>query len=475
MHRRLELTAGNPVKRTKKLRQSEIRNPKSEIVALWLRTARRHGEHPAVIDASSGHVTTFRELHTRTVALASQWPHSITGQVVAFVLPNCVEWIARFLALQSVGAAALPLDASLPSTAHRATAARMGAHWLWSDRKIIRLDARHKIRTSACCIKTTSGSTGDYKMVACHPCHLIADGRQIIRTMGIRPGDRNLALIPLGHSYGLGNLVMPLILQGTPLVLAPAFVPHQIAEWTRRFHATVFPSVPAIFRVLAETPSIRRLSPLRLAISAGATLSPQIAVAFHRRFGIKIHNFYGSSETGGICYDRTGNAAMKGGGVGRALDGVKVRCGLDGRIEVRSRAVVDGQGAGTSGRHILPDLGELDRQGGLRLVGRIGSVANIGGKKVHPSEIESALRAMKGVADAWVTVKQDARGRDYLASAVETKRSRQEIEKTLGACLPTWKLPRQYLVIPRLPRTIRGKLDVTEVRAMLEAQVAFWT
>ena len=47
-------------------------------------------------------------------------------------------------------------------------------------------------------------------------------------------------------------------------------------------------------------------------ISAGAVLPPAVAQAFFERFGVKIHNFYGSSETGGICYDRTGSASLSG-------------------------------------------------------------------------------------------------------------------------------------------------------------------
>ena len=60
-------------------------------------------------------------------------------------------------------------------------------------------------------------------------------------------------------------------------------------------------------------------------ISAGAPLSAEVAQQFYRRYGIKIHNFYGSSETGGICYDRTGNATLSGRSVGKPLSGVMVR------------------------------------------------------------------------------------------------------------------------------------------------------
>src|SRR5690606_31117850 len=115
----------------------------------------------------------------------------------------------------------------------------------------------------------------------------------------------NLGLIPFGHSYGIGNLIMPLLLQGTCIAFASGFVPSQMAGWIRKHRITVYPSVPALLRILADTPSLKTLKPLRLVISAGAVLDPEIARRFHRKFDLKIHNFYGSSETGGIAYDRS--------------------------------------------------------------------------------------------------------------------------------------------------------------------------
>ena len=263
--------------------------------------------------------------------------------------------------------------------------------------------------------------------------------------MGLRPADRNLAIIPLGHSYGLGNLVMPLLLQGIAVVCAQAFVPRQILRLIEEHEVTVLPTVPAILRALAQLEGATKPPSLRLVISAGAPLSTEVAQQFHRRFDIKIHNFYGSSETGGICYDRIGNATLSGRSVGKPLAGVKVRLRRDGRIAVNSPA----------GKATLPDLGEWNRYRELRLFGRVGEVANLGGKKVAPAEIERALRELRGISDAWITVLRDKRGNDYLAAAVETTRARADIEQELLKTLPTWKLPKTWLLAPALPRTDR--------------------
>src|SRR5581483_11413894 len=72
-------------------------------------------------------------------------------------------------------------------------------------------------------LKLTSGSTDLPKAAIAEELHLVNDGRHIIDAMGIRRDDVNLACIPLSHSYGLGNLVMPLLWQGTPVAMRPDF------------------------------------------------------------------------------------------------------------------------------------------------------------------------------------------------------------------------------------------------------------
>jgi acyl-CoA synthetase (AMP-forming)/AMP-acid ligase II len=139
------------------------------------------------------------------------------------------------------------------------------------------------------------------------------------------------------------------------------------------------------------------------------------------------------------------------------MEGVVVRIRCDGRVFVSSGA----------GKATLPDLGEWNRYGELRLLGRVGEVANIGGKKVSPAEIERALRELRGVSDAWITVVKDKHGNDCLGAAVETTRARIDLERGLLRVLPSWKLPKKWLIDAALPRTSRGKLHTAELRARL--------
>jgi long-chain acyl-CoA synthetase len=423
----------------------------------WADFQTRLPDQVVLIEACHGKTWTASGLSEAALAFAARLSRYEPGDRIAFRLPNGAEWFALFLALQRAGLAAMPLDGGLPREGCVETSRRLGARALYLDGKFHSLGKATPIsrRNKNCsCVKITSGTGGLPKAIECRAEHLLADGRHIIETMGVRANDINLAAIPLSHSYGLGNLVLPLILQGTAVACASEYLPRQLLEWIDRYRVTVFPAVPALFRVLAALPAGQgNLDSLRTVISAGAVLTPAVAQAFFARYGRKIHNFYGSSETGGICYDRTGSASLTGRSVGKPLAGVTLTVKAGG-ITVTSPAV-----ATRGGRWRLPDWGEWNGRGELALLGRGGHGANIGGKKVHPLEVERALRALPGVTDAAVWLWQ-SNGRDLLAAGVETTRSSRDIEEALAARLPAWKLPKVCVVTREFPRTARGKLDL---------------
>ena len=430
----------------------------------WECTVDAAPEAVAFMDAREGFSLTRSALKTRALDRAQRSLAGVlAGEGVAFADANGAEWLENFLAVQSLGAVALPLDPSLPSIRQGAFAETLGAHWLieagFPARRLP--TERPPLPPDYCLYKTTSGSTGEPRALAFTSANMLADGRQIAATMGIGPEDINLGAIPFGHSYGLGNLILPLIEQGTVLVGSTEILPAALAVQVARYGATVFPSVPAVLRALAESSvDPAALGSLRRVISAGAPLRPEVAVAFRNRFGVPIQNFYGSSETGGICFDRTGEATLTGRSVGAPLLGVEIRLDSERRVTVRSAAVV------APGEHTLADLGTWTNAGELALTGRAGTLANIGGKKVSPLEVERALRALPGVSDAWVEVQARAAGEgDFLLAAVETEKSFSEIRHALAERLPLWQVPRRLWVTPHLPRTVRGKLDRQEMEA----------
>ena len=442
----------------------------SELLAGWAHTLRRCGERPALTDAATGATTSFRALEAAAEAEAERFAAAfgpVRGRLVVFARPNGAAWFAALLAVRKLGGLAVALEPGGPPAHAQALAGRLGAAGLVLGDACERLPGRRRFaRPGLCLLKLTSGSTGGPRALAFTDAEMLADGRQIAATMGIRSLDTNYALLPFGHSYGLGNLVFPLLAQGTAAVCGTVPLPHVVAGEIRAFHPTVWPTVPAVLRALAasEVPA-DALAPLRLVISAGSFLPPEVARDFHARFGRTVHNFYGSSETGGIAYDRGGAATLSGRAVGRPLRGVRLRLAPGGRVAVTSAAAFSLGNRRGPGQVLLADHGRLESRGELVLLGRAGRFAKIAGRRIGFGEVELALRALEGVEQVFVTALPGPE--PILAAAVQSARPAAELRAALQLRLPHWKVPKRLVCWPLFPLTPRGKPDPAALTAGL--------
>ncbi len=438
------------------------RSEVSTLSQVWQATVDANPAAPACIDASTGETWTRAGLRAQVAVWRSTHcaGQSLERRRVAVFEPNGIEWWRVFLGLIEEGAVPALLDSTEPVERRRELAQALGASWLWSERKLEALPARPRERQpDACLLKVTSGSTGIPKSYLFTHAQMLADGRQICASMAIEPRDLNLAIIPLGHSYALGNIVVPLLDQGTACVVAASPLPQALASDCERWRPTVFPAVPALLRALVRAEVSReKLASVRLVISAGAALPPEIARAFHETFGLLVHGFYGASETGGICYDRTGDATLASRSVGTPIDGVSLEFTRGDRFRVRSAAVLG------KGVHRMPDLGRLNESGELELLGRAGRTLKIAGRRLDLNEVETVTRTLAGVREAYAAAGRRA---DTVAIAVCTTRSAAELKTELRARLAPWKVPDQWLVLPEFPLTARGKTDTKRLRALL--------
>ncbi len=327
-------------------------------------------------------------------------------------------------------------------------------------------------------LKLTSGTTGRAKCVAFSAAQLAADADQIVATMGLHRSVPNLGVISLAHSYGFSNLVLPLLLHGIPLLLAPSPLPAAVvaaAEWSGEAALTL-PAVPAMWRAWHEAKAIP--PNVRLAISAGAVLPLHLEADVFAQWGLKLHNFLGASECGGIAYDRSTVPRTDPALVGEAMVGVRLACADDGRLEVRGAAVGTGYWPEPSenlsaGRYVAGDLAEIGPDGQVFLRGRAGDVINVAGRKVMPEVIEAALRAHPGVRECLVLGLPAEAARGEAIAAVVA--SSPELDETslrdfLLARLPAWQVPRRWRLEPALTPSHRGKLSRAEWRQKLLAE-----
>ncbi|HKY31558.1 MAG TPA: class I adenylate-forming enzyme family protein [Candidatus Polarisedimenticolia bacterium] len=413
------------------------------------------------------------------------------GSLVLLEALPPAAFVTALLAVWERGAAALPADPATPEAellmlrerflpSHAVAAGPEGPR----ARRLSGQAGGPGSTPPGCAVmKLTSGSTGRPRGIPCTARQLAADGRQIIAGMGLRPEDVNVAAVPLSHSYGLGSLVMPLVLHGSTLLVADPRVPETLARALSIEEPAVFPGVPYLFSMLArpDAPSVR-VRGLRLCLSAGARLPAEAARAFRGRTGLPVRVFYGASEAGGICFDASddGSAAeLEEGCVGTPLPGVEVA--LDEatqRVAVRSAAVAGGY-SGTDepggespfreGSFLTGDTARWRLAAGRRelvLTGRVGEVVNVAGRKVDPKEIERALRALDGVREAVALGVGDAvRGESLVAClAAGPGVTRDRVMAHLRAELAAWKLPKKILFYDDLPRNERGKHDMEALR-----------
>lgn len=353
---------------------------------------------------------------------------------------------------------------------------------------VLRAEDSRRTYPGAAVLKLTSGSTGAPKAALTSDAQLVGDGTQIIGAMGIRPSDTQIAAIPLSHSYGLGVLLIPLLLQGTAIVLRDSFIPPQLPDDARRFGARRFPGVPFMFQYfVANPPTNGWPACLKRLISAGAPLTPATVRAFHDRFAVKIRSFYGTTETGGIAFDDT-DEIHDGMVVGRALPGVAITLRSEhdmppgaGRIHVRSAAVAAGYSDETRGGFdadgfLTGDYGAWDAAHQLTLLGRMSTFVNVAGRKVQPDEVEQVLRTMPGVVDVRVLAAPDMqRGQQIVACIVPDRVaggiSTISVRQFCAARVAAFKIPRTIIFLDAIPVTPRGKTDRAALDDLVRARL----
>lgn len=314
-------------------------------------------------------------------------------------------------------------------------------------------------------VKLTSGSTGQ-PVGVCLSADALAHGiHQIGRGMELSSEERVLLCLPISHSYGFDNGVLSLLALGTPLILEPGIFPASLIKALAQSEATFLPLAPPLVRSLGQTEWPAGLA-LRRVICAGGVLHDDTAAAFYEASGRSVHNFYGSTETGGISFESSPRDPAALGTVGHPLPGVQVELAADGRLQVTSSANLLGTFGGrvdlpgtASGAVVTGDMGQWTPEGRLRLVGRSGDFLDIGGRKVPAARVEAALRQVPQVRDvAVVGVDDPARGERSVAFVVA------DAWPLDTSMVPATLIPREMRPIDTLPYSERGKLERQTLR-----------
>ncbi|WP_147331987.1 alpha/beta fold hydrolase [Geodermatophilus marinus] len=335
----------------------------------------------------------------------------------------------------------------------------------------------------------TSGSTGRPKGVVHTHAFLVAEAAITGRHAGLTAHDRFGLVLP--PSFALGeHALLGALLNGIgvhvydPRVLGLRGLPAWLAEQ----RVTALTMTPSLLRALSGAmPTGGRLEELRLVITAGEALQGRDVRTARERLGpVTVVNHLGSSETGQLTFGPIAPTDPVPDGpvpAGRVVEEKEIQVlGDDGAVlpqgEVGTMHVLGAHlgsylGGGPDGPYgraedgrasfRTSDRGRYDEHGVLHQLGRADDAVKVNGYLVEPAEVETALRAAQGVADASVVaVRTDTRTHlvGYVAPSTDQRTpSPAQLRRELAARLPSWMVPAELVLLDELPRNERGKVD----------------
>lgn len=337
----------------------------------------------------------------------------------------------------------------------------------------------------------TADSSGDPKGVLRTAENLEGNCKNLAQSLDVTAEDRILSTVPLFAAYGF-DLGLALALRyGATLYLEDEVAPRRIVKLLREQEVDLLPATPPLYAALAKLPTARPIQTRNARfLATGSLLSEAVADAFRSRWGVRIIPMYHTTEAGAVSCDRKGLAPET---VGKPLPGVELRLGppdSEGRcpIWVRadsiaknavgtlstsvqqapapSRRSKGGAAAGDAksasvaigsidaeGFLRTGDLGKLDKQGRLSLLGREDDLVKVEGKRVALGEVEGCLETHPKVRAAQASVSVDEHGSTMVVASVVCS-GRCLPEEIIDHCarnLAPYKVPRRIEFISNLP------------------------
>ena len=445
---------------------------------------------------------TFGELSTQVERLITEIP--VGARRVGVHAGNDVHSVARICAVWQSGASAVLLGALLPDqeVARRVNEAHCDAVLGRPGIEPRLAPGQAPAEPDEALVVFTSGTTGRPKGAVLTVDALRRSVEGIATGSGLPASGRlpripsrsaSPLFVPMAHMAGALGIIGSWHL-GKPLLIVPKFDVRVALRLIDDFGVTALKLTPAMVYDLAHFPENRDLGGVR-SVTVGTAPIPDVTrELFERRYGLPVLRNYGQTEfSGAIAFERSDDVAAgrrPPGTAGRVAPGVRVRIVSPDGIELGAGAageiVASGGGAmagyiGADGRpqpslsqgwlH-TGDLGALDADGFLTVLGRAREMILCGGFNVSPAVVESALNGLPGVVDSLVAGEPHPRLGEVPVAVVVTDRplpGLDDLRVALRAELAPYEIPRQIVPVAVLPRTDNGKPDRSGVHAAIAA------
>jgi len=491
-----------------------------KVLSFWIAANRERYPHQvAIIDGNTK--ITYSELNDSINRLAG-WLISRgveRGDRVVLLLPNSIEFVVSFFAVAGIGAVALPLNVQykeqelssyfrdsnpkvvialaqmIPLVKQVIMAASKGECDIigvpdngdvsFSYLRIMEENSPYKgtldvqSQNDVLC-QYSSGSTGKPKRVIRTHFNLVSEAENFHATFPITGNDKVLCVVPLFHAHGLGNCMLASIYAGATLVVLRDFSRRRVLKTVQDDGITVFPGVPFMFSILANTPLREeiKLSSLRLCFTAGAPLPLETFQKFLKKYGVPIRQLYGTTETGSVSINLAKDISRTAGSVGLPIRNVEIEIfgekgevlppNQTGEIGIRSTAMVKGYSGledlnreSFRNEYFFPgDLGKKDKDGNIYLVGRKSLFINTGGNKVDPSEIEALLMTYPKVKEVVVVGTESYYGEGVIKAVIVPNSycTEREIVEFCEGKVADFKIPKIVEFREEIPKSPLGKV-----------------
>lgn len=440
------------------------------------------------------HSWTFQELASRCFELRDGLQSEFRQRgAVAIVMSTHADCVAAVLAADLAGRAAVLLSTSLPQEERSdvllhtspvakyvpsSLALRKEARWEASPpahRKESQVaEELGSFRPGDFVCQLTSGSMGNSRLAVRTRTSVQIEIESVTGRLELTDTDCVLCASSIAHSYSLvGGLLAPLTV-GAGVALASS--PQEAIILARVTKPTILYGLASTYQTMLDVaPPRGALARLRLAVSAGAPLTPGLLESCRSIFQFSIRQDYGTTETGTITIDNS--SSVDEGCVGSPLDHVDIKIdptvsALDdgdhqGEILVRTAAVARGYLMGNrvdscvdaDGWYHTRDAGHRDGRGRLWLNGRVRERVEIRGQAVDLDEVERVISAMPRVVAVVVVARKGKEAGCQLKAVVTPATVDPEaVRAWCSDRLPPHSVPSEFEVTADLPRSPAGKV-----------------
>ncbi len=460
--------------------------------------AARHPRRSAVIDDAGA--LSWREMDARTDRLAGHLRARgvAEGDAVGLLARNGRGFVQAATALAKCGADVLYLNTGLAAAQLEEVLHREGAVGVLHDADLAGQVGPASARRLHLTTELLEALADEPAAPPPKPAHV---SRQVILTSGttgaprgaaragggiddlvsalsgmpLRSGETTVIASPVFHAWGLGHLSLAMVL-GSTLVLRRRFDAAQVLRDIQDHQATALVVVPVMLDLLLKAdPASYDLSSLRVIASSGAALPGDLATRVLDAFGPVLYNLYGSTEVAYAAVASPADLAADPRCAGRAPHGVTLRVvddrgrdvppGEPGRIFVGSGLAFEGYTDGSDKERLdglvaTGDLGVLDAEQVLTVLGRTDDMVVVGGENVYVSQVEDVLQLHPAVREVAVVGADDPTYGVQLVAHVVLDRAVDDavLRDWVRERLARFAVPRQVVRHDVLPRNATGKV-----------------